>query len=64
MKATGAQIPPNERPTAMTEDDYFRAAWSAFMTDVADEMANLPPAGRRVAAQRINSAGSWASGPS
>jgi hypothetical protein len=42
----------------MTEDDYFRAAWSAAMTDVADEMqaemANLPPAERRVAAQRIN----------
>jgi hypothetical protein len=58
MKATGAPIPPSEKPTAMTEDDYFRAARSAAMTDVADEMqaemANLPPAERRVAAQRIN----------
>jgi hypothetical protein len=48
MKAAGAPIPPNEKPTAITEDDYFRAAWSAAMTDVADEMqakmANLPPA--------------------
>jgi hypothetical protein len=42
----------------MTEDDYLRAAWSAAMTDVADEMqaemANLPPAERRVAAQPIS----------
>src|ERR1700679_3231895 len=32
-------------------DDYFRAAWPATMTDVADEMqaemANLPPATHR-----------------
>jgi hypothetical protein len=55
---TGAPIPPNEKRAAMTEDDYFRAAWSAAMTDVADkmqaEMANLPPTERRLAAQRIN----------
>jgi hypothetical protein len=47
MKATGAPIPPNEKPAAMTD-----------VADVADErhaeMANLPPAERRVAAQRIN----------
>jgi hypothetical protein len=45
MKAACAPIPPNEKPTAIT--DYFRAAWSAAMTDAADEMqaemANLPP---------------------
>ena len=26
MKATGAPNPPNEKPAAMTENDYFRAA--------------------------------------
>jgi hypothetical protein len=54
MKATGAPIPPNEKPTAMTEDDYFRAAWSAAMTDVAGEMAisNQPDARRRPPNQR------------
>jgi hypothetical protein len=57
MKATGAPIPPKESaPT--TEDDYFRAAWSAAMTDVAAEMQaemeTLPPAERRLATQRID----------
>jgi hypothetical protein len=56
MKATGAPIPP-KASAAMTEDDYFRAAWSAAMTDVAQEMQtemeNLPPEERRLAAQRI-----------
>jgi hypothetical protein len=56
MKATGAAIPP--KPSApMTEDDHFRAAWSAAMTDVAHEMqaemASLPPEQRRLNAQRI-----------
>jgi hypothetical protein len=56
MKATGAAIPP-KGAAPMTEDDYFRAAWSAAMTDVAAEMQaemeNLPPAERRLNAQRI-----------
>jgi hypothetical protein len=56
MKATGAPIPP-KGSASMTEDDYFRAAWSAAMTDVAAEMQaemdNLPPAERRLNAQRI-----------
>jgi hypothetical protein len=56
MKATGAAIPPKaSAPT--TEDDHFRAAWSAAMTDVAHEMqaemASLPPEQRRLNAQRI-----------
>jgi hypothetical protein len=57
MKATGAPIPPKDS-APMTEDDYFRAAWSAAMTDVAQEMQvemdNLPPAERRLNAQRID----------
>jgi hypothetical protein len=56
MKANGAPIPP-KGSAPMTEDDYFRAAWSAAMTDVAQEMqaemANLPPAERRLNAQRV-----------
>jgi hypothetical protein len=56
MKATGAAIPP-KGAAPMTEDDYFRAAWSAAMTDVAQEMQaemdNLPPTERRLNAQRI-----------
>jgi hypothetical protein len=56
MKATGAPIPP-KASAPMTEDDYFRATWSAAMTDVAQEMQaemdNLPPAERRLNAQRI-----------
>jgi hypothetical protein len=57
MKATGAAIPP-KTSAGMSEDDYFRTAWSAAMTDVAQEvqaeMTNLPPAERRLAAQRID----------
>jgi hypothetical protein len=56
MKATRAAIPP-KAATPMTEDDHFRAAWSAAMTDVAHEMqagmASLPPEERRLNAQRI-----------
>jgi hypothetical protein len=56
MKATGAAIPP-KASAPMTEDDHFRAAWSAAMTDVAQEMQaatkNLPPDERRLNAQRI-----------
>lgn len=41
----------------MTEDDYFRAAWSSAMTDVANEMvteiAHLPQSERRAARIRI-----------
>jgi hypothetical protein len=56
MKATGAPIPPKDS-TPITEDNHFRAAWSAAMTDVAQEMQagmeNLPPEERRLNAQRI-----------
>jgi hypothetical protein len=59
-KAAPRQAPPRQAP--MTEDEHFRAAWSAAMTDVADEMtagiANLPRSERKavgIRAEALNS---------
>src|ERR1700761_5277452 len=53
-----APPPPPSSPAPQTEDESFRAAWSAAMADVAQEMQaemqNLSPADRRMATQRIN----------
>ncbi len=56
--ATGQPIPiaPSQQ-LPMTEDEYFRAAWSSAMADVADEMTaeipDLPPAERKAANIRV-----------
>ena len=58
VKATGAPIPPRRPGASVNDEDSFRAAWSAAMTDVANEMQaempNLSPTDRRLASQRIN----------
>jgi hypothetical protein len=63
QKATPRQAPPLQVPT--TEDEYFRAAWSSAMADVADEMtagiANLPQVERRAAGIRVAALNSTAS---
>jgi hypothetical protein len=66
-KAAPRQAPPRQAPpfqAPMTEDEHFRAAWSAAMTDVADEMtagiANLPRSERKAAGIRAEALNSTA----
>src|ERR1700761_568485 len=55
--APKAVAPPEPAATPAAQDDDFRAAWAAAMTDVANEMQaemeHLPPDERHRAAQQI-----------